>query len=76
MTDISNLIAVLAESPEIKPGGIQDRNDYPETESRILSTGSSHVLNDFLEFTDYLIPANSRTRYSITEDYYSALNSL
>ncbi len=76
ITDLSNLNGVLAESTEINAGGLQDRNDYPETESRILSNGSSHVLNDFLDFTDYLIPVNRKTRYSITEDYYSALNSL
>lgn len=76
MTDKFKLIAGLVESTDIKLLGLQERNDYSETETRIIKNGSSHVLNDFLEFTDYLIPVNSRTRYSITEDFYSALNSL
>jgi hypothetical protein len=55
---------------------LQALYEYPEKENRIISGGSSHVLNDFLEFTDYLIPVYKR-RHSITEDdYYSALNSI
>ena len=68
-----------ADPIEIPGNGIPDLQapyEYPEKENRMISGGSSHVLNDFLEFTDFLIPVYKR-RHSITEDdYYSALNSI
>jgi hypothetical protein len=76
MRDLINLNAGLIDSPGNILTGLQVINEFPETEDRILSLGSSHVLNDFLDFTDYMIPVNRRTRHSITEDYYSSLLSL
>jgi hypothetical protein len=76
MRDLVNLNAGLIDSPGNILPGLQDIIEFPEKEDRILSLGSSHVLNDFLDFTDYLIPYNRKTRHSITEDYYSSLLSL
>lgn len=55
---------------------LQVFHKYSEQEHKMASGGSSQVLGDFFEFTDYLIPVYRSTIHSTTEDYYSALNSL
>jgi len=50
--------------------------DFTESKNRIASGGSSHVLCDFFEFTDYLIPSSDNLRHLDIEDYYSALLSI
>ncbi len=50
--------------------------DHTEIKNHIASGGSSHVLGDFFEFTDYLIPNSDNARHSGIEDYYSALLSI
>lgn len=75
----ANKINSKAIQIELTDTGIPDLQalcEYPEKKNRMVSGGSSHVLNDFLEFSDYLIPVSRSARHSITEDYYSTLNSL
>ncbi len=51
--------------------------DYPESKSQINMGGSTQVLGDFFEFTDYLIPHNRVfpmqrcTRLSHEDDQYT-----
>ena len=55
--------------------------EYPEPENYVGRVGSTQVLSDFFEFTDYLVPTNriiSMYRYarqSIINDQYSELLS-
>jgi len=55
--------------------------EYPETENHMASGGSSELLGDFFEFTDYLTPCSRlvmkyrNARQTIAEDYYSGLLS-
>jgi hypothetical protein len=75
----TNKVKTRVDLIELPGNGMMDLQapyEYPENENQMIAGGSSHVLNDFLEFTDYLIPVYKR-RHSITEDdYYSALNSI
>lgn len=50
--------------------------EYPELENYFATGGSSQVLGDIFEFTDYLIPVSAKARHMISEDYYSALLSI
>jgi hypothetical protein len=60
---------------------IQTSYEYPELENRMALGGSTQVLDDFFEFTDYLtIRSRIKMKYrnsfqTITEDYYSGLLS-
>lgn len=49
---------------------------YPEAEYIMASGGSTQVLGDFLEFTDYLVTANRINCNVKTEEFYSAFTSL
>jgi hypothetical protein len=55
--------------------------EYPEPENQMALGGSTQVLGDFLEFTDYLNPCSRiitkyrNARQSVTEDFYSGLLS-
>ena len=52
---------------------------YPEKENQMAMGGSSQVLGDFFEFTDYLTPCSRiimkyrHSRPSVSEDFYSGL---
>jgi hypothetical protein len=76
----ANKVNIKAVQIELPGNGVADLKsllyEYPEKENRMVCGGSSHVLNDFLDFTDYLIPVCRSARNSYTEDYYSALSSL
>ena len=52
--------------------GFQVIYKYPEAEYIMASGGSSQVLGDFLEFTDYLVVENRITRHGKTEEFYTA----
>jgi hypothetical protein len=61
---------------------LQDKYDYPEIARQLANGGSSQVLGDFFEFSDYLIPSgrgvqvNGSNSKSIPDDIYSALPGL
>ncbi len=67
--------------PEILPA-TQVIFEYREPEYQMASGGSTQVLGDFLEFTDYLIPTNriiqmfKSSRQSVYDDLYSTLPNL
>jgi hypothetical protein len=71
----------LIESPVYLHPDIQLEYEYPEPENHMASGGSSEVLGDFFEFTDYLTPCSRlvmkyrNARQSISEDFYSSLLS-
>jgi hypothetical protein len=60
---------------------LQTGYEYPEPENRMASGGSTQVLGDFFEFTDYLTKSRliimkyRNSSQTITEDYYSGLLS-
>lgn len=60
---------------------IQTSYEYPEPENRMALGGSTQVLGDFFEFTDYLTPCSRiimkyrYSRQSVSEDFYSGLLS-
>jgi hypothetical protein len=76
-----NPIVELIGTPANKLPDAQVLYEYPEPENRMASGGSSQVLGDFFEFTDYLTPCSQivlkyrNARQSISEDYYSELLS-
>jgi hypothetical protein len=51
--------------------------EYPEPENNAVRAGSTQLLDDFLEFTDFLVPTNRiismyrYTKQSIVNDQYS-----
>jgi hypothetical protein len=69
----------LIDSPGYMLPDVQITYEYPEPENHMSSGGSSQVLGDFFEFTDYLTPCSrivmkyKNTRQSVPEDYYSDL---
>jgi len=71
----------LIEMPGNELPDVQLLYEYPEPENRIASGGSSQVLGDFFEFTDYLTPCSKiimkyrQSRQSVSEDFYSGLLS-
>jgi hypothetical protein len=75
-TNQLTMIVEIDKSLDLALTDIHTNHQSPETEYKMSSGGSSQVLGDFFEFTDYLIPINRSTRYAKTEDYYSELFSL
>jgi len=75
-TNRHNMITEIDKSVEVEVKDLHVNPQNPETEHKMSSGGSSQVLGDFFEFTDYLIAVNRRIRNVKTDDYYSALNSL
>jgi len=79
--DQVNPKAELIDSPCNNLPDLQVIYEYPEPENRMASGGSSEVLGDFFEFTDYRTPCSRiimkywETRQSVSEDYYSGLLS-
>lgn len=57
------------------------KSEHYEPENRMALGGSTQVLCDFFEFTDYLTPCSRilmkyrQSRQSVSEDFYSALLS-
>jgi len=49
------------ESPDNPMQDLQLIYEYPEPENCIVSAGSTQVLDDFQEFTDYLAPSYRRS---------------
>ncbi len=75
----SNQLTIITEidkSIDLVLTDLHVNHQYPETEHKMSSGGSSQVLGDFFEFTDYLVPVNRSIRFAKTDDYYSALISL
>jgi len=75
----TNQVFLNIESNETVDSKLHDLGLFcinPEPEYNMASGGSSQVLDDFLEFTDYCIPFSLSARHSKTEDYYSAFSSL
>jgi len=70
------MIAEIDKSGDLALNDLHVNHQYPEKEYNMSSGGSSQVLGDFFEFTDYLIPVNRSSRYAKTDDFYSAFNSL
>jgi len=56
-------------------------HQYTQPEYKMSSGGSSQVLGDFFEFTDYLTPCSRiimkyrQSRHSVSDDFYSGLLS-
>ncbi|MEI6060310.1 MAG: hypothetical protein WCR72_06345 [Bacteroidota bacterium] len=56
---------------------LQASYEYKEPENTMTHCGSTQVLGDFLEFSDYLMPTNrfkrinKCSRQTIADDYYS-----
>ena len=69
-------IAEIDKSIDLVLTDLYVNHQYPETEHKMSAGGSTQVLGDFFEFTDYLVPVNRSNRYAKPDDYYSALNSL
>jgi hypothetical protein len=80
-TDHINQSAEMTELPGYILPEIQLTYEYPEPENQMASGGSSQVLGDFFEFTDYLTPCSRivmkyrNARQSISEDFYASLLS-
>ena len=80
-TNQVNQSVELIESPVYMHPEIQLTYEYPEPENQMAFGGSSQVVGDFFEFTDYLTPCSRlvmkyrNARQSISEDFYSSLLS-
>ncbi len=78
----AELKAELMSTPGIKQMDKQLTYEYPEKEDQMALGGSTQVLGDFFEFTDYLKPCSRiimkyrQSRQSVSEDFYSGLLSL
>jgi hypothetical protein len=70
------MIAEIDKSGDLALNDLHVNHQHPETELKISSGGSTQVLGDIFEFTDYLIPVVRSIRYVKTDDFYSALYSL